>query len=67
MTPAFAFNAAIPFTFNSSRAEAFAGLAVGACVAVALIRGLAQYQDSAIGDFWVDLCAPWSDPCSRRP
>lgn len=47
--------------------QAFASLAVGMCVAVALIRGLAQYQDSGIGNFWVDLCAPWSDPCSRRP
>ena len=25
------------------------------CVAVALIRGLAQYQNEEIGNFWVDL------------
>ncbi|WP_168433746.1 MULTISPECIES: potassium-transporting ATPase subunit KdpA [unclassified Mycolicibacterium] len=35
--------------------QAFASLAVGMCVAVALIRGLAQYQNSEIGNFWVDL------------
>ncbi len=35
--------------------QAFASLAVGMCVAVALIRGLAQYQNDEIGNFWVDL------------
>lgn len=35
--------------------QAFASLAVGMCVAVALIRGLAQYQNQEIGNFWVDL------------
>ncbi|MEV0673380.1 potassium-transporting ATPase subunit KdpA [Mycobacterium sp. NPDC050441] len=35
--------------------QAFASLAVGMCVAVALIRGLGQYQNSEIGNFWVDL------------
>ncbi|OCB60185.1 K+-transporting ATPase subunit A [Mycobacterium vulneris] len=35
--------------------QAFASLAVGMCVAVVLIRGLAQYQNQAIGNFWVDL------------
>jgi K+-transporting ATPase ATPase A chain len=35
--------------------QAFASCAVGMCVAVALIRGLAQYQSEQIGNFWVDL------------
>ena len=35
--------------------QAFASCAVGMCVAVALIRGLAQYQKEEIGNFWVDL------------
>ncbi|MGV0596096.1 potassium-transporting ATPase subunit KdpA [Mycolicibacterium porcinum] len=35
--------------------QAFASLAVGMCVAVVLIRGLAQYQNQEIGNFWVDL------------
>lgn len=35
--------------------QAFASLAVGMCVAVVLIRGLARYQNSEIGNFWVDL------------
>ena len=35
--------------------QAFASCAVGMCVAVALIRGLAQYQNEEIGNFWVDL------------
>ncbi|MBP2450490.1 potassium-transporting ATPase subunit KdpA [Mycolicibacterium lutetiense] len=35
--------------------QAFASLAVGMCVAVALIRGLARYQNQEIGNFWVDL------------
>lgn len=35
--------------------QAFASLAVGMCVAVVLIRGLGRYQNSEIGNFWVDL------------
>ncbi|OBB31195.1 K+-transporting ATPase subunit A [Mycolicibacterium peregrinum] len=35
--------------------QAFASLAVGMCVAVVLIRGLARYQNQEIGNFWVDL------------
>jgi potassium-transporting ATPase potassium-binding subunit len=35
--------------------QAFASCAVGMCVAVALIRGLAQYQNEQIGNFWTDL------------
>ena len=35
--------------------QAFASMAVGMCVAVALVRGLAQYQIQEIGNFWVDL------------
>ena len=35
--------------------QAFASCAVGMCVAVALIRGLAQYQIEEIGNFWTDL------------
>ncbi len=35
--------------------QAFVSCAVGMCVAVALIRGLAQYQNEEIGNFWVDL------------
>jgi K+-transporting ATPase ATPase A chain len=35
--------------------QAFASCAVGMCVAVALIRGLAQYQSEELGNFWVDL------------
>lgn len=35
--------------------QAFASLAVGMCVAVVSIRGLAQYQNQEIGNFWVDL------------
>ncbi len=35
--------------------QAFASCAVGMCVAVALIRGLAQYQKEEISNFWVDL------------
>ena len=35
--------------------QAFASCAVGMCVAVALTRGLAQYQKEEIGNFWVDL------------
>jgi K+-transporting ATPase ATPase A chain len=35
--------------------QAFASCAVGMCVAVVLIRGLAQYQVEEIGNFWVDL------------
>jgi K+-transporting ATPase ATPase A chain len=35
--------------------QAFASAAVGMCVAVALIRGLAQYQKLELGNFWVDL------------
>ena len=35
--------------------QAFVSCAVGMCVAVALIRGLAQYQSEEIGNFWVDL------------
>lgn len=35
--------------------QAFASLAVGMCVAVTLIRGLAQYQNQEISNFWVDL------------
>ena len=35
--------------------QAFASCAVGMCVAVALIRGLAQYQNEEIGNFWTDL------------
>jgi potassium-transporting ATPase potassium-binding subunit len=35
--------------------QAFASCAVGMCVAVALIRGLAQHQSEQIGNFWVDL------------
>ncbi|HYB35262.1 MAG TPA: potassium-transporting ATPase subunit KdpA [Mycobacterium sp.] len=35
--------------------QAFASAAVGMCVAVALIRGLAQYQRLELGNFWVDL------------
>ncbi|MCV7388224.1 potassium-transporting ATPase subunit KdpA [Mycolicibacterium porcinum] len=35
--------------------QAFVSLAVGMCVAVVLIRGLAQYQNQEIGNFWVDL------------
>ncbi|WP_441957515.1 potassium-transporting ATPase subunit KdpA [Mycolicibacterium houstonense] len=35
--------------------QAFGSLAVGMCVAVTLIRGLAQYQNQELGNFWVDL------------
>jgi K+-transporting ATPase ATPase A chain len=35
--------------------QAFASCAVGMCVAVALIRGLAQYGILELGNFWVDL------------
>ncbi len=35
--------------------QAFASCAVGMCVAVALIRGLSQYRNEQIGNFWVDL------------
>ena len=35
--------------------EAFASAAVGMCVAVALIRGLARRQTDQVGNFWVDL------------
>jgi K+-transporting ATPase ATPase A chain len=35
--------------------QAFASCAVGMCVAVALIRGLSQYQSEHVGNFWVDL------------
>jgi K+-transporting ATPase ATPase A chain len=35
--------------------QAFASCAVGMCVAVALMRGLAQYQNEQLGNFWVDL------------
>ena len=35
--------------------QAFASAAVGMCVGIALIRGLAQYQIHEIGNFWVDL------------
>nr|WP_246228033.1 potassium-transporting ATPase subunit KdpA [Mycolicibacterium helvum] len=35
--------------------QAFASCAVGMCVAVALIRGLAQYQNEQLGNFWTDL------------
>src|SRR5262245_21593460 len=35
--------------------QAFASCAVGMCVAVALIRGLAQYEIEEIGNFWVDV------------
>src|SRR4029077_6414522 len=35
--------------------QAFASCAVGMCVAVALIRGLAQYRSEELGNFWVDL------------
>jgi K+-transporting ATPase ATPase A chain len=35
--------------------QAFASAAVGMCVGIALIRGLAQYQVREIGNFWVDL------------
>ena len=34
---------------------AFASCAVGMCVAVVLIRSLAQYENEQIGNFWVDL------------
>ncbi len=35
--------------------QAFTSCAVGMCVAVALIRGLAQYQNEQLGNFWTDL------------
>src|ERR1700732_5108115 len=35
--------------------EAFASAAVGMCVAVALVRGLARHQTDRLGNFWVDL------------
>lgn len=35
--------------------QAFASMAVGMCVAVVLIRGLAQYQAQGMGNFWTDL------------
>ncbi|WP_156767361.1 potassium-transporting ATPase subunit KdpA [Mycobacterium sp. E796] len=35
--------------------QAFASCAVGMCVAVALIRGLSQYRNEQIGNFWVDM------------
>jgi potassium-transporting ATPase potassium-binding subunit len=35
--------------------QAFASCAVGMCVGVAFVRGLAQYQVLEIGNFWVDL------------
>ncbi|MDH6198951.1 K+-transporting ATPase ATPase A chain [Mycobacterium frederiksbergense] len=35
--------------------QAFLSAAVGMCVAVVLIRGLARYQSLEIGNFWVDL------------
>src|SRR6202007_3211183 len=34
--------------------QAFASCAVGMCVAVVLIRGLAQYRSEQLGNFWVD-------------
>ena len=44
--------------------QAFASCAVGMCVAVALIRGLAQCESEAIGNFWVDLVRTVVHPCS---
>src|SRR6201987_5642970 len=35
--------------------QAFASCAVGMCVAAALVRGLSQYHNEQIGNFWVDL------------
>jgi potassium-transporting ATPase potassium-binding subunit len=35
--------------------QAFASAAVGMCVGIALIRGLAQNQIHELGNFWVDL------------
>jgi potassium-transporting ATPase potassium-binding subunit len=35
--------------------QAFASCAVGMCVAAALVRGLSQYRNEQIGNFWVDL------------
>jgi potassium-transporting ATPase potassium-binding subunit len=35
--------------------QAFASAAVGMCVAVVLIRGLAHHQTLEMGNFWVDL------------
>jgi potassium-transporting ATPase potassium-binding subunit len=35
--------------------QAFASCAVGMCVAAAFIRGLSQYRNEQIGNFWVDL------------
>ncbi|HXA63380.1 MAG TPA: potassium-transporting ATPase subunit KdpA [Streptosporangiaceae bacterium] len=35
--------------------EAFASAAVGMCVAVALVRGLARRETDRLGNFWVDL------------
>lgn len=35
--------------------QAFASCAVGMCIAVALMRGLAQYGILELGNFWVDL------------
>jgi K+-transporting ATPase ATPase A chain len=35
--------------------EAFASAAVGMCVAIALIRGLARRTTDRLGNFWVDL------------
>jgi potassium-transporting ATPase potassium-binding subunit len=35
--------------------EAFASAAVGMCVAIALVRGLARRETDRLGNFWVDL------------
>jgi K+-transporting ATPase ATPase A chain len=35
--------------------QAFGSAAVGMCVAVALIRGIARHQTTELGNFWVDL------------
>jgi potassium-transporting ATPase potassium-binding subunit len=41
--------------------QAFARCAVGMWVAVALIWGLAQYQNEELGNFWVDLVRSWCE------
>ncbi len=45
--------------------QAFGSLAVGMCVAVTLIRGLAQYQNQELGNFWVDLVRTVIRICCR--
>jgi potassium-transporting ATPase potassium-binding subunit len=52
MTPALAFNTAISFTTNTSWQNYPGESTLGH---VGRLRGLAQYENTQIGNFWVDL------------